>query len=93
MNKASLVSYVAGKTGLTKKAVTEAVDAMVEAVVTTVKKGDTVTLTGFGTFKVSDRKARNGRNPITGAALKIPAKKVPVFKAGKEFKDMVAKAN
>ena len=92
MNKASLVSYVAGKTGLTKKAVTEAVDAMVEAVVTTVKKGDTVTLTGFGTFKVSDRKARNGRNPITGAALKIPAKKVPVFKAGKEFKDMVAKA-
>jgi DNA-binding protein HU-beta len=92
MNKASLVSYVAGKTGLTKKAVTEAVDAMVEAVVTTVKKGDTVTLTGFGTFKVSDRKARNGRNPITGAALKIPAKKVPVFKAGKEFKDMVAKS-
>jgi len=91
MNKASLVSYVAGKTGLTKKAVTEAVDSIVEAIVTTVKKGDTVTLTGFGTFKVSDRKARNGRNPITGAALKIPAKRVPVFKAGKEFKDKVAK--
>ncbi len=91
MNKASLVSFVAGKTGLTKKAVTEAVDSIVEAIVTTVKKGDTVTLTGFGTFKVSDRKARNGRNPITGAALKIPAKRVPVFKAGKEFKDKVAK--
>lgn len=91
MNKASLVSYIAGKTGLTKKAVTEAVDSFVEAVVTTVKKGDTVTLTGFGTFKVSDRKARNGRNPITGAALKIPAKRVPVFKAGKEFKDKVSK--
>lgn len=91
MNKASLVSFVAGKTGLTKKAVTEAVDSIVEAIVTTVKKGDTVTLTGFGTFKVSDRKARNGRNPITGAALKIPAKRVPVFKAGKEFKDKVGK--
>jgi DNA-binding protein HU-beta len=89
MNKASLVSYVAGKTGLTKKAVTEAVEAMVEAVVTTVKKGDSVTLTGFGTFKASKRKARNGRNPQTGAAIKIPARTVPVFRPGKDFKDKV----
>lgn len=89
MNKASLVGYVAGKTGLTKKAVTEAVEAMVEAVVTTVKKGDSVTLTGFGTFKASKRKARNGRNPQTGAAIKIPARTVPVFRPGKDFKDKV----
>lgn len=89
MNKATLVDYVAGKTGLTKKAVAEAVEAMVDAVVSTVKKGDTVTLTGFGTFKASKRKARNGRNPQTGAAIKIPARTVPVFRPGKEFKDKV----
>jgi DNA-binding protein HU-beta len=89
MNKATLVSYVAGKTGLTKKAVTEAVEAVVEAVVSTVKKGDAVTLTGFGTFKASKRKARNGRNPQTGAAIKIPARTVPVFRPGKDFKDKV----
>ena len=91
MNKATLVSYVAGKTGLTKKAVTEAVEAVVEAVVSTVKKGDAVTLTGFGTFKASKRKARNGRNPQTGKPLKIKAKKVPKFTPGKKLKDAVAK--
>ena len=89
MNKATLVDYVAGKTGLTKKAVSEAVEALVEAVVSTVKKGDTVTLTGFGTFKASKRKARNGRNPQTGAAIKIPARTVPVFRPGKEFREKV----
>lgn len=89
MNKASLVSHIAGKTGLTKKAVTEAVEALIDAVVSTVKKGDTVTLTGFGTFKASKRKARNGRNPQTGAAIKIPARTVPVFRPGKDFKEKV----
>lgn len=89
MNKSSLVDYMASKTGMTKKAAADAVEAMVEAVMKTVKKGDSVTLTGFGTFKASSRKARNGRNPQTGATIKIPARTVPVFRPGKEFKDMV----
>lgn len=89
MNKSMLVAWMASKTGMTKKAAADAVDAFAEGVMATVKKGDSVTLTGFGTFKASKRKARNGRNPQTGAALKIPARTVPVFRPGKEFKDMV----
>lgn len=89
MNKASLVDYMASKTGMTKKAAADALEAMVEAVMKSVKKGDSVTLTGFGTFKASSRKARNGRNPQTGATIKIPARTVPVFRPGKEFKDSV----
>lgn len=89
MNKAKLVDHIASKTGITKKAASEAVEAMVWAVTSTVKKGDAVTLTGFGTFKASKRKARNGRNPQTGASIKIPARTVPVFRPGKEFRDMV----
>jgi len=89
MNKATLVDYIASKTGVTKKAAGDAVEAFVAAVMSTVKKGDTVTLTGFGTFKSIHRKARNGRNPKTNAAIKIPARTVPVFRPGKAFKDMV----
>lgn len=89
MNKADLVAKVASQTGLTKKAAQDALEAFMDAVVAAVAKGDSVTLTGFGTFKASKRAARNGRNPQTGAVIKIPARTVPVFRPGKEFKDSV----
>jgi nucleoid DNA-binding protein len=88
MNKAELIEEVA-KVTCTKKEAAEAVDATFAAIQKTLKKGGEVTLVGFGTFKVNKRKARTGRNPQTGAALKIAAKKVPVFKAGKGLKDAV----
>ena len=90
MNKGTLVDHIAGKTGLTKKSVSDVLEGFMDAVTSTVKKGDSVTLTGFGTFKASKRQARTGRNPQTGATLQIPARTVPVFRAGKEFKSMVA---
>jgi DNA-binding protein HU-beta len=89
MNKADLVAKVAGKTGLTKKAAQDAMEALMEAVMVAVSKGDSVTLTGFGTYKASKRAARNGRNPQSGQVIKIPARTVPVFRPGKEFKEMV----
>lgn len=89
MNKTTLVDQIAGKTGLTKKAVGDVLEGFMGAVMGTVKKGESVTLTGFGTFKASRRQARTGRNPQTGASIQIPARTVPVFKAGKAFKDMV----
>jgi nucleoid DNA-binding protein len=88
MNKAELIDEVA-KVTCTKKEAAEAVDATFAAIQKALKKGGEVTLVGFGTFKVNKRKARIGRNPQTGAALKIAAKKVPVFKAGKGLKDAV----
>lgn len=90
MNKGTLVDTIAGKTGLTKKAVSDVLASFMDAVMSTVKKGDSVTLTGFGTYKPSKRKARTGRNPQTGASIKIPARTVPAFRAGKEFRAMVA---
>ncbi len=68
----------------------EALDSFTGAVISTLKKGDTVTLVGFGTFSVSQRAARTGRNPQTGEALKIKAAKVGKFKPGKDFKDKIA---
>ncbi len=88
MNKAELIAEVAKVTS-TKKEADEAISATLAAIQKALKKGDTVTLVGFGTFKVSKRKARKGRNPQTGKEIKIAAKKVPVFKAGKGFKDAV----
>jgi len=88
MNKAQLVEEVA-KVTCSKKEAGLAVDAIIAAIEKALKKGGEVTLVGFGTFKVSKRKARKGRNPQTGAVLKIAAKKVPVFKAGKGLKDAV----
>ena len=88
MNKAELIEEVA-KVTCTKKEAADAVDATFAAIQKALKKGGEVTLVGFGTFKVNKRKARIGRNPQTGAALKIAAKKVPVFKAGKGLKDAV----
>ena len=88
MNKAELINEVA-KVTCSKKEADDAISATLAAIQKALKKGDTVTLVGFGTFKVSKRKARVGRNPQTGAALKIAAKKVPVFKAGQGLKDAV----
>ena len=89
MNKSSLVDWMASKTGLTKKAAADSLEAFMEAVMSNVSKGNSVTLTGFGTFKASKRAARTGRNPQTGQTIKIPARTVPVVRPGKEFKDMV----
>ena len=88
MNKAELIDEVA-KVTCSKKEAGLAVDATLAAIKKVLKKGGTVQLIGFGTFSVTKRKARTGRNPQTGAALKIAAKKVPVFKAGKGLKDAV----
>ena len=88
MNKAELINEVA-KVTCSKKEADDAISATIAAIQKALKKGDTVTLVGFGTFKVSKRKARKGRNPQTGKEIKIAAKKVPVFKAGKGFKDAV----
>jgi DNA-binding protein HU-beta len=85
MNKAELISKLSDDAGVTKTQANAALDSFVEAVTKTLKGGGKVTLVGFGTFSVSKRAARNGRNPQTGAVIKIKAKKVARFKAGKEL--------
>ncbi len=85
MNKAELIEHLSNGAGITKTQANSALDSFVEAVTKTLKKGDKVTLVGFGTFSVSKRAARNGRNPQTGQVIKIKAKKVAKFKAGKEL--------
>ncbi len=87
MNKTELIEHIASKSDISKAAATRALASIIEAVKKTLKKGDTLTLVGFGTFSVSKRAARTGRNPRTGAALKIKAAKVPRFKPGKGLKD------
>ena len=82
MNKAELISAIAEKAGLTKVDAGKALEAMMETTIDTLKKGDKVTLIGFGTFSVTERAARKGRNPRTNKTIKIPAKKVAKFKAG-----------
>ncbi len=91
MNKAELVAAVAEKAGLSKKDADAAVAAFVATVEDALKKGDKVSLVGFGTFEVRTRSARTGINPQTKETIKIAASKAPVFKAGKAFKDAVAK--
>ena len=90
MNKAELIDQVAKGSGITKKQANAVIDAFTNSVVSTLKKGDTITLFGFGTFFVSQHAARNGRNPQTGEIIKIKASKVPKFKSGKEFRGKVA---
>jgi DNA-binding protein HU-beta len=85
MNKAELISKIADDAGIKKSEANLALDSFVEAVTKTLKGGGKVTLVGFGTFSVTKRAARNGRNPQTGAVIKIKAKKVARFKAGKEL--------
>lgn len=85
MNKAELIAQLAEDAGVTKTQANAALDSFIDAVTKTLKKGDKVTLVGFGTFSVSKRAARTGRNPQTGETIKIKAKKVARFKAGKEL--------
>ena len=90
MNKVELVNTLAAKTGQTKRTSEEMLDAILDTIKDTVSDGDKVTLVGFGTFAMSERSARRGRNPRTGDTIDIPAKKVPRFVPGKDFKDAVA---
>ena len=85
MNKAELIAKVSDDTGITKTQANAALDSFIEAVTKTLKGGGKVTLVGFGTFSVARRAARNGRNPQTGEVIKIKARKVARFKAGKEL--------
>jgi DNA-binding protein HU-beta len=87
VNKTELIDYIADSADLSKAAAARAVEALITAVKTTLKKNGTVTLVGFGTFSVGKRAARTGRNPRTGDAIKIKAAKVPKFKPGKALKD------
>ena len=90
MNKTELINTVAGATGESKRVVGEVIDEFVTQIQKQVKKGDKVTLPGFGTFSRRQRAARTARNPRTGDAIKVKASKVPAFKAGAGFKDYVA---
>lgn len=89
MNKTALIDAIAAKAGLTKKDAGVVLDAVLDSITGALKSGDKVQLIGFGTFEVRKRAARMGKNPQTGADVKIPATKVPVFKAGKALKDIV----
>jgi DNA-binding protein HU-beta len=89
MNKAELISKIAEDAGITKVQAGAALESFVEAVTKTLKKGDKLTLVGFGTFSVSKRAARKGRNPKTGETIKIKAKRVAKFKAGKELSEKI----
>lgn len=87
MNKTELIAHVAFNADISKAAAARALDATTKAITTTLKKGGTVSLVGFGSFSVSKRAARTGRNPSTGEAIKIKASKVPKFTPGKPLKD------
>jgi len=89
VNKKELIEKMADKAGLTKTDAEKALKAFEDSVVDALKSGDKVTIVGFGTFSVSERKARKGRNPQTGEEINIPAKKAPKFVPGKLFKDSV----
>ena len=89
MNKAQLIEAVAAKAGLTKVDAKKAIDAFIGVTAGALKKGDRLALVGFGSFSVTKRSARTGRNPQTGATIKIAAKKVVKFKAGTELNAMV----
>ena len=89
MTRDYLVDQIASKADISKKSADDALRAFIDTVTTALPKGDSITLTGFGTFQISNRAARQGVNPRTGAKLQIPAMKVPKFKAGKSLKDAV----
>ncbi len=91
MNKTELIAAVAEKTGLTKKDAERVVSATFETVTATIKAGEKVSISGFGIFEVKAREARIGRNPRTKEEIKIPATKLPAFKASKTLKDTIAK--
>ena len=91
MTKAELINAIAEKTELSKKDSEKALNATVAVITESLAKGDKIQLVGFGTFETRDRKARTGINPQTKKTIKIPATKVPAFKAGRQLKDAVAK--
>ena len=91
MNKTELISAAAESTGLTKKDTERVINAAIDAVTAALVKGDKVQISGFGSFETKARAARIGRNPRTKEEIKIPASKLPVFKAGKALKDTVSK--
>jgi len=91
MNKQQLISHISERSGLSKKQAGMALDAFMGAVKDSLKKGNEVRLVGFGTFSVKTRSARTGRNPRTKQTIKIPAKKVPAFRASSELKKVVNK--
>ena len=87
MNKSELIEHIAQQAELSKAAASRALEAVIDGVKATLKKNGSVSIVGFGTFAVTKRPARSGRNPRTGAAIKIKAAKVPKFRAGKALKD------
>lgn len=89
MNKSELVEYIAASADISKAAAARSLDAVIEAVKDTLKKNESVTLVGFGTFSVGERAARSGRNPRNGEVIEIKSAKIPKFKAGKALKDAV----
>ena len=89
MNKSELIDAIASSADISKAAAGRAIDGMTDAIGGALKKGDQVTLVGFGTFSVRDRAERKGRNPQTGAEITIQAAKIPSFKAGKGLKDTI----
>ncbi len=89
MNKQDLIAKIVKDTGVTKSAVGSMLDSTLDTITKALKKGDTITFVGFGTFKTSNRKARMARNPRTGEAIKIAKRRVPRFSAGKKLKDAV----
>jgi DNA-binding protein HU-beta len=89
VNKAELIEAIAVHADISKAAAGRALDATISSIQTSLKKGDVVTLVGFGTFSVGKRAARTGRNPRTGTALKIKAAKIPKFRAGKALRDAI----
>ena len=89
VNKTELIDNIAASADISKADAGRALDAVVDSITGALRKGDSVALVGFGTFAVKDRAARTGRNPQTGAAIQIPAARVPGFKAGKALKDAV----
>ncbi|HOD65795.1 MAG TPA: HU family DNA-binding protein [candidate division Zixibacteria bacterium] len=91
MTKDEMIAHIAEASGITKRQATSALDAFMDGVTRQLKKNEKISFAGFGTFAVSQRKARTGRNPQTGEAIKIPATRVPVFKAGKNLKEAIKK--
>ena len=89
MAKEELIAKASEDAGITKKAASKVLNSIIDSIESALAKGDRVSLVGFGTFSVVRRAARNGRNPATGAAIKIPAANVPKFKAGKKLKEAV----
>ena len=89
MNKQGIVAKIAEDTGMSKARAAAAVDSLIDGITRSLKKGDSVSFVGFGTFKTASRKARTARNPQTGAAIKIPKRRVPRFSAGKALKQAV----